>query len=195
MNKGCIALGLGIILFFSGCASNDSDNSNTSYDGTKKMMVDMLKTDEGKQAIHELMTEEDMREEFVMDQEMVKKTIEDTLTSDKGKSYWQEILKDPEFAKTFAESMQQENEKMLKTLMKDPEYQGMLMDVLKDPEMEKAAIEMMKTKEYREQLDTVLKENFESPYFQEKLNEMLKKVSEESNQSKKEDDNNKDSEG
>ncbi|TSB44825.1 spore germination lipoprotein GerD [Alkalicoccobacillus porphyridii] len=184
MGKGCWAVGLGIALLLTGCANNDTSNhSNTSYDGTKKMMVDMLKTDEGKEAIHELMTEEDMREEFVMDTDMVKATIEQTLTSEKGKAYWQEIMKDPQFAKTFAESMQQENEKMLKTLMKDPEYQGMLIDVLKDPEMEKAALELMKTKEYREQLNNVMKENFESPYFQEKLNEMLKKVAEESNKS------------
>lgn len=181
MGKGLWAIGISIALLLSGCANNDNgDQANASYDGTKKMMVDMLKTDEGKHAIHELMTEENMREEFVMDNEMVKSTIEQTLTSEKGKAYYQDIMKDPEFAKTFAETMQKENEKMLKALMKDPEYQGMLMDVLKDPEMEKAALELTKTKEYREQLNNVMKENFESPFYQEKLNEMLKKITEES---------------
>jgi spore germination protein D len=189
MRKRYMALGLGILLLFSGCAQQNSEGSQPSYDGTKKMMVDMLKTDEGKEAIHELMTEEDMREEFVMDQDMVKKTIQDTLTSEEGKKYWQEILKDPELAKTFAQSMQQENEKMLKALMKDPEYQTMLIDVLKDPEMEKSALELMKTKEYREQLNTVMQENFDSPYFQEKLNEMLKKIAEENKASEKEGNN------
>ncbi len=99
-----------ILATLSGCAQTEAQQ-NTDYEGTKKMVIDLLKTDEGKKALHELIAQEDMREEIVMDSAFVKQTIQDTLTSDEGKKYWQEVMKDPEFAKAFAESMQAENEK------------------------------------------------------------------------------------
>ncbi len=77
----------------------------------KKMMVDMLQTDDGKTAIRDIMADEEMRKELVMDHIFVKEAVQETLTSEQGKAFWQETMKDPEFAKTFAESMQSENEK------------------------------------------------------------------------------------
>ncbi|MEC2073907.1 spore germination lipoprotein GerD [Alkalihalophilus marmarensis] len=174
------------ILTLISCATAEgSGGNNTDYEGTKKMMVDMLKTDEGKQAIQEIMNEEEMRHELVMDNAYVKETIQETLTSEKGRAFWQEVMQDPEFAKTFAESMQTENEKMLKGLMKDPEYQGMMITVLQNPEMEETVLEVMKSKEYRQQVMTVMSEAFESPYFVAKISEILGSVAEE--QMKKQD--------
>jgi spore germination protein D len=167
------------VLTLISCATAEgSGGNNTDYEGTKKMMVDMLKTDEGKQAIQEIMNEEEMRHELVMDNAYVKETIQETLTSEQGRAFWQEVMKDPEFAKTFAESMQTENEKMLKGLMKDPEYQGMMITVLQNPEMEDTVLEVMKSKEYRQQVMTIMSEAFESPYFTAKISEILSGVAE-----------------
>ncbi len=168
-----------LLTIFSSCAAAENGGSNSpNYENTKKMMVDMLKTDEGKQAVKELMTDEELRKELVMDHAFVKQAIQETLTSEAGKKFWQETMKDPEFAKTFAESMQTENEKMLKALMKDPEYQEMMMNILKDPEMENAVLELLKSKEYRQQVMTIMSESFESPFFTAKMNEILSKVAE-----------------
>ncbi|MBG9782428.1 spore germination lipoprotein GerD [Shouchella lehensis] len=172
-----------LFVTLSGCAQTEAQQ-NTDYEGTKKMVIDLLKTDEGKKALHELIAEEDMREEIVMDSAFVKETIQDTLTSDEGKKYWQEVMKDPEFAKAFAESMQGENEKILKSLMKDPDYQQMMMDILKDPQMGEQALELMKSKEYREQIMGIMSEALESPYFAAKMtglmNEAIEKQSKDS---------------
>ncbi|MFZ4454435.1 spore germination lipoprotein GerD [Salibacterium aidingense] len=170
-----------------GCAAaaEDQGSGNANYEETKKMLVDLLKSDEGKQAISDILSDEQMREKIVMDQELLKKTVEDTLTAEKGKSFWQELLKDPEFSKTFADSMQKNNEKMLKSLMKDPEYQQMLIDVMKDPEMEKATLELLKGKEYRQQVMNIMSEAMESPRFKSKITGILEKVAEQ--QTSKED--------
>ncbi|KGA98270.1 spore germination protein GerD [Alkalihalobacillus alcalophilus ATCC 27647 = CGMCC 1.3604] len=163
----------------SACAAAQENGSNADYDNMKKMMVDMLKTDEGKQAIHEIMTEEEVRHDLVMDNLFVKQTVQQTLTSEQGKKYWQELMQEPEFAKTFAETMQSENEKILKRLMKDPEYQAMMIAIFTDKEVEDSILELLKSKEYREQQMTVMAEAFESPYFIAKVNNILSKVTEE----------------
>lgn len=166
-----------LLTIIASCAQAENGNGSTpDYESTKKMMVDMLKTDEGKKAIQEIMGDEELQKEIVMDNDFVKQTIQQTLTSEAGRKFWQDVMKDPEFAKTFAESMQTENEKMLKGLMKDPDYQAMMITILQDPEMEAAILETMKSKEYRQQVMTIMTEAFESPFFTAKVNEILTKV-------------------
>ena len=48
------------------------------------MVVDILKTDEGKKAIQDVMSDEQLRQELIMDQSVVTETIQSTLTSEKG---------------------------------------------------------------------------------------------------------------
>ncbi|ARK28557.1 spore germination lipoprotein GerD [Halalkalibacter krulwichiae] len=166
-----------LLTIVTSCAQAENGGGNTpDYESTKKMMVDMLKTDEGKQAIQEIMTDEELQKEIVMDNAFVRVTIQETLTSEAGRQFWQDVMKDPEFAQTFAESMQTENEKLLKGLMKDPEYQSMMITVLQDPEMEQALLETLKAKEYRQQVMTIMTEAFESPFFIAKVNEVLERV-------------------
>lgn len=162
---------------FIGCAAlEDSNTSQPDYEETKKMVVDMLQSEDGKKAIQEVLKEDEVKEQLVMEQEFIKDTIEKTLASEEGKSYWQEVMKDPEFSKTFAESIQKENEKLLKDLMKDPEYQSMMVDILKDPEMEKSYTELMKSKDTRKELMAIVTEAMESPLFVAKVNDLLKDI-------------------
>nr|WP_255245287.1 spore germination lipoprotein GerD [Evansella sp. LMS18] len=176
-----------LMIFATGCAAAEGQsNSQPDYENTKKMMVDMLKTDEGKQAIKEALEDEEIKGALVMEQDFVRDTVTSTLTSDAGKEYWTTVMKDPEFAKSFAESIQQENEKIIKNLMKDPEYQGMMITILQDPEMEEEYLELMQSKAYRQQVMTVMTEAFESPYFISRLNEIMGKVAEEQMKKKEE---------
>lgn len=161
-----------LLIVLVSCAQAEGGQSS-DYDSTKKMIVDLLKTDEGKLAVKEVLSDEKVKQELIMDQAFVRQAIQDTLVSEQGKKFWQETMKDPEFAQKFAESIQKENEKIIKNLMKDPEYQQMMMDILKDPEMEKSFLELMKTKEYRKQVQTIMAESFESPFFTQKINELL----------------------
>ncbi|MCK0473404.1 spore germination lipoprotein GerD [Halalkalibacter sp. APA_J-10(15)] len=168
-----------LFTFLTSCAAAENGNQPPDYESMKKMMVDMLKTDEGKQAIQELLADEEVRKELVLEDTFVRDTIQQTLTSEEGRTFWTEAVKDPEFAKIYSETMQTENEEMIKVLMKDPEYQSMLIDVLQDPEMEQALLELMKSKEYRQQVMTIISDAFESPYFVARINEILMGIAEE----------------
>ena len=76
-------------------------------------------------------------------------------------------------------SMKKENEQLLKNLMKDPEYKGMMIETMKDPELEKELTTLLKSKEYREHLQKVMSETFESPLFKAKLQALIVKAAEE----------------
>jgi spore germination protein D len=165
-------------LFASACATPDQ-GQQADYEATKQMVVDVLQTEEGKKAVQEVVQDEEIQEQLIMEQEFIKETIQTTLASEEGKEYWQEVMKDPEFAKTFAESMQEENEKLLKGLMKDPEYQSMMLDIMKDPEMEQNYVELMETKDYREQVRAIVMEAMESPLYVARLNELLQQMAKE----------------
>ena len=175
-----------------GCAPREQGNSQIDYDETKKMVVDILKTDDGKKAIQELMMDETMKQSLVMSQTEVNQAIESTLTSEKGSEFWKKSFEDPKFAEAFAQSMEKEHEKLLKNLMKDPDYQKMMIDLLKNPELEAETKEILKSQEYRKHLQTVISETFESPLFKTKLQDLLIKAAEDmqskETQSKKEDE-------
>ncbi|RNA66242.1 spore germination lipoprotein GerD [Alteribacter keqinensis] len=189
LKKAALSFFITCLLVTSGCAAMEDQSSQPDYEDTKKMMVDMLKTDEGKQAIQEVLQDEKVRSSVVMDQVFVKDTIENTLTTTQGKGFWEEMMKDAEFKKSLAESMQQKNEDVLKGLMKDPEYQQMFVDVMHDPEMEEHYLELMQSKEYRQQVMNIMAEAFESPYFVARLNQILGDVAKE--QMEKQDEENK----
>ncbi|MCM3706700.1 MULTISPECIES: spore germination lipoprotein GerD [Cytobacillus] len=178
-----LLLPLALVFFISGCGQGESGSGQMDYEQTKKMVVDILKTDEGKKALEELMADEKMQQKMVMDQKVVSETIEKTLTSDKGTEFWKKSFDDPKFSESMAKSMQKENEKLLKDLMKDPEYRGMMIEVFKDPELEKEVTDVLKSKEYREHIQKVMTETFESPLFKAKIQDILLKAAEETKSS------------
>lgn len=165
-----------LVFTITGCAQVDSGGKQIDYDETKKMVVDILKTDDGKKALQEVMSDQEMKEKLIMDQAMVTETIEKTLTSEKGQDFWKKAFEDPKFAESVAKSMKTENEQLLKGLMKDPEYQGMMIEVLQDPELTKQLTVLMKSKEYREHLQKIMTETFESPLYKAKIEDILLKA-------------------
>ena len=167
------------MLLATACAPQDEENNSMDYDQTKKMVVDILKTDEGKKAVEAIMKDPSVRQDILMDQNAIKDTISQTLVSDKGVEFWKKAMDDPKFAESFAKSLEKENKTVIKQLMKDPEYQGMLQDVLKDPAMEKEVLTVLKSKEYRTYLQKIMTETFDSPLYQSKIQDILLKAAEE----------------
>ncbi|WLD93566.1 spore germination lipoprotein GerD [Alkalihalobacillus sp. AL-G] len=165
-------------LFLQGCTPAEAEGPG-SYEETKKMLVDLLKSDEGKKAIKEVLTDEKVKQEIIMDQAFVKKTIEETLTSKKGKKFWKELMKDPKTAEALAKSMKKQNEELLKSLMKDPEYRKMMIEIMKDPALEKEIMGLLTSQKFREQQKKVMMETFESPLVKAQIAEMVKKSVEE----------------
>jgi spore germination protein D len=180
MKKRWLVLPLLITIVLSSCASPEaSSGEQIDYEATKKMVVDILKTDDGKKAIQEVMSDDKMKETLVMDQKVVSDTIQQTLTSENATEFWKKTFSDEKFAQGIAKSMRTENEKLLKDLMKDPEYRGMMIEVFKEPEIQKEMADALKSKEYREHLQKVISETLESPLFKVKMQELLLKAAEE----------------
>ena len=165
-----------LLFIISGCSQAAAGGTQIDYEETKKMVVDILKTDDGKKAIQQVMSDEKLRKQLIMDQTIVKDTIEQTLTSDKGKEFWKKSFQDPKFAKGIAKSMEEENSKLMKILMNDPEYRAKMVEVLKDPELQKEVQDILKGKEYREYLQKIISRNLESPLFKAKIQDLLIKA-------------------
>jgi len=173
---------LPILVLLTSCSSNESSGGGqVDYEQTKKMVVDILKTDDGKKALQEVMSSDGMKEKLVMDQKVVSDTIQQTLTSDKAKDYWKETFSDPKFAQSVSKNLKTENKKLLKELMNDPEYRGMMIEVFKEPEIQKEMADALKSKEYRAHLQKVITETVDSPLFKAKIQELLLKAAEEAN--------------
>lgn len=160
------------------CAAQpqQTSGSNPDYSTIKKMVVDMLKTDEGKQALKDTLQSEEFKKELILDNSTVKQTIIDTMTSDKGKAFWTSLVEDPSFSTKLATTMEKQNKTILQQLMKDPTYQGSMMSILKTPEMEQNYLDLMETKPFREQIQKTLIETMQSPLFATQLEDTLKKV-------------------
>jgi spore germination protein D len=178
-NKINLLLILLVVFGITGCAQTEAGSKELDYEETKKMVVDILKTDDGKKALQEVMADDGMKEKLVMDQAIVTASIEQALTSDKGTEYWKKQFEDPKFAEAFAKSMQKQHEELLKNLMKDPEYRSMLIEILKDPELTKEVTTLMKSNEYRTHLQKVMTETFESPLYKAKIEDLLLKAASE----------------
>jgi spore germination protein D len=159
----------------SACAGATNSGQQMDYDQTKKMIVDILKTDEGKKAIKDIMTDSQLKQELIMDQAVVTDTIKNTLTSDKGTEFWKKSFSDPKFSEAVAKGMKTENEALLKKLMKDPDYQKMMLDVLKDPEYQKTMASLLKSNDYRKYLQSSILETVDSPLFKTKLEDAISK--------------------
>ncbi|MBS4216521.1 MULTISPECIES: spore germination lipoprotein GerD [Neobacillus] len=174
---------LPVFVFLTSCSGNNdlSAGLQPDYDQTKKMVVDILKTDDGKKAIQDVMSDDKMKEKLVMDQNVVAQTIEQTLTSDKATEFWKKTFSDAKFAQGVAKNMRAENEKLLKDLMNDPEYRAMMIEVFKEPEIQKQMADALKSKEYREQLQNVITETIDSPLYKAKIQELLLKAAEQAN--------------
>ena len=68
-----------VSVLISGCAPKEESAGQMDYEATKKMVVDIFKTDDGKKALQEVMKDEEMKQVLVMDQKVVTDTIQSTL--------------------------------------------------------------------------------------------------------------------
>src|SRR5699024_2879508 len=183
--KRLMMVSLSIILFLllSACGGEDT-GKQAEYDTTKKMVIDILQTDDGKKALAEILADEKMKKDLVMDSDIVKEAVNDVVASDKGKEMWKKLFEDPKFAEKFAKSLEAEQEKLMKSLLGDPEYQEKMIDLFKDPEVTKHTLQLLKSQEFNKHLQTNIQETLENPIFQAKIQEVLLKAAEKQGQDK-----------
>lgn len=163
-----------LFIICSGC--NATTTEEMDYEKTKKMVVDILKTDEGKKAITDVLSDDGIKSELIMNQEIVKKTVEETLISDKGKKFWEEAFMDPKFTDAYAKALKTEHKRLMKELTKDPAYRKMITDIMKEPDLQKEFTKLLKTNEMRKMYKDLIIETGESPLVEAKMEEILKKA-------------------
>ena len=160
----------------SGCSQNGTSVAKMDYEETKKMVVDILKTDDGKKAIQDVLSDKSIKSELILDQDAVTKAVETTITSDKGQKFWEKSFKDPKFAAIYATSLKKEHEQLLKDLAKDPSYRAMIMAIMQEPSFQTEINKLLKSNEIRSIYKETLLETMDSPLVKAKIQDILLKA-------------------
>ncbi|BAU26064.1 spore germination protein D [Aneurinibacillus soli] len=164
---------LALSLFTTGCGGGSPEKSSSTsgnYNETKQMVVDILKTKEAQKAIKE--------SSGGSGKMSIQSTGDPKAMEDHLKTQTHEMMQDPKFAAALAKAMQEENKKLLKNLMKDPEYQKMMLSIMKDPEHQKTVTQSMQSPAYRQQTMTIMKEALQSPMFRMEMVTLMQKAQE-----------------
>ncbi|AET57513.1 spore germination protein GerD [Paenibacillus terrae HPL-003] len=202
---------LGVAL--TGCGSDQSSSPpQNSYKEMKTMVVDILKSDDGKKAVEEALTGESssskegksgqdsesggsgggssgggMGMKMIMptqSAEQMKIAVKDTLVSPEYKKEIEKIMTDPRFAGEFAKAINSQSKQLHMQLIKDPSYQKSIEAMLKSPELTKMYMDLTKTPEYRKQSMTVMHDAMQNPIFRLEVMNLLKTVVQEELQPK-----------
>lgn len=172
-------------LIMSSCAGGTATGGEEgNYETTKKMVVDILKTDEGKKTLTDVLSKKEMQKKFVIESAVVKDAVSKALTSEKGKQFWSKMFEDPKFVEAFAKTVQDEQKKMMKDLMNDSEYQKQMLELLQNPQMSEQILSVLKGQEFRAHLEKAIQESLNTPLFKAKMSEIVLKAAEEMKQSK-----------
>lgn len=176
-----------IVILTTACsnAAQRPESQGPNYRQVKEMVIDVLETNEGKKAIREMMKDPEFKREAVITSQDMEKAVAKTLQDPKSKKELENILKKPEVAKNFAEATRKEQQKLMKQLMKDPEYQKLLLDVLRDPEFEDHLLHLMKSRKYRQEMPKIMEEAMDTPSFQKKMEKLLEEAVKKAEQKKK----------
>lgn len=165
-------------IFISACTEQNSSNKEADYDATKKMVVDILQTEDGKKALTDILSDEKLKKQLVIESDIVQDSINNVLVSEKGAAMWKNLFKDPSFTKDYAKSMEEEHKKLMKNLMNDAEYQKQMIEILQNPEISEQMLNLVKSQQFRAHLEETIQETLETPLFQERMKEILLKAAE-----------------
>ncbi|KHE71708.1 spore germination lipoprotein GerD [Halobacillus sp. BBL2006] len=167
-----------LLVFLAACGGSSGASEQVDYDTTKKMIVDILKTDDGKKAITEVLSDEKMQQSMALESGVVSQAVSDTLVSEKGKAFWSKLFSDPKFVQGFSKVLEEQEKDLMKGLMKDAEYQKLLIEIYKNPEMMDQMVTVMQGQKFRAHLEKTIEETLSSPVFQAKMSETLLKAAE-----------------
>ncbi|MBA9087381.1 spore germination protein D [Fontibacillus solani] len=194
-----------LILPLAACGSEQSSSSSSGggYKETKSMVIDILKTDEGKKAIYEALSSPQSSSSSGSEgsasgsegsgsssgggtgikmlmtpqsSDQVRMAVKDTITSPEYKKEIEKIMTDPRFAGDFAKAINSQSKQLHLDLIKDPTYQKSINEMMKSPEMMKMFLDLTKTTDFRKQSMTVMQESMQSPIFKMEVMELLKTV-------------------
>ncbi|WP_152657650.1 spore germination lipoprotein GerD [Oceanobacillus sp. CFH 90083] len=163
------------ITLISACGNNN-DSREAEYETTKKMVVDILQTEEGKKALKDILADDELQELVIIESDQVKDAVTKALSSEESKENWKKMFQDPEFIKTYAQSISTEQKDLMKDLMKDSQFQEQMIEILNNPEVDEQILSIMTSQKFRAHLEKTIQETLQSPLFQEKIDQALKEA-------------------
>ncbi|HBI02866.1 MAG TPA: hypothetical protein DDY49_02410 [Paenibacillaceae bacterium] len=140
--KGAFYLVLAILLSLtlSGCGNKKSMRESSNYKDTKHMVIDILKTPEGKKALQQNAKGESSKSEESGESS---KSGESEGSKDEGSSNSESGSMKSQ-SKDIEKIIKQENKKQMKTMSSDPEFQKAIIAATKTPEFQNSLrIEMV----------------------------------------------------
>lgn len=167
-----------IIIFIASCGNNQEGSRDSDYEQTKKMVVDILQTDEGKKALQEIISDDKMKQHLVMESDVVKEAITEALVSEKGAEMWKKLFEDPSFVESFNKSIAEEQKKLFKNLMNDSEFQKQMLELMQNPEIANQTLSLLKSQQFRAHLEETIQQTIENPIYQAKIQDILLKAAE-----------------
>ncbi|MCZ8517296.1 spore germination lipoprotein GerD [Paenibacillus filicis] len=169
-----------ILGFLTACGSESqaSSTSGNAYKDTKSMVLDILKTEDGRKAIQEAAITQNAKMQVLSagDTQQLQLAVKDVLVDTQNTQFLQKMITDPRFAGQFAKAVQADTKQLHKDLLKDPEYQKSMTEAMKSPDYQTILLDTMKGTPYRTQMKTVIQESLSSPIFRLELMDLMKKV-------------------
>ncbi|MBC8078831.1 MAG: spore gernimation protein [Gorillibacterium sp.] len=180
-----LTAGIMVCMLISSCGAqqqSSGEQSGPSYKDTKTMVLDILKSEDAAKTMMEssrktksqglmlLATEEGMQ---------IQQAVKEVLTGSDGSKLMEKIMTDPMFASDFAKAIQEQNKKLQKDLLKEPEYQKTMIQIMRDPEYTKIVDNVLKAPQFKLTMMTVIKESLQSPIFRAELVKLMGKAIEE----------------
>lgn len=176
MYRRLFLIGLLSFFFLTSCNSSfgADQQGGGDYTKVKEITLDVLHTEEGKKALMSLMADPEIQQKMVTTKEDLSNILSKSISDQKTKKDWQKLLTEEQVANQILKATENQQKQLLKTLMKDPEYQKMMLDILKDPQFTQHLIELMNGPTYRKEVMKVLEETMKTPRFQQKVQKLLR---------------------
>ncbi|MBT2292365.1 spore gernimation protein [Paenibacillus albidus] len=190
-----LSLGCAVALTACGGEQSSSSSGQMGYKEMKTMVVDILKSDDGKKAVEEALSSPSSDSEGggggismkmmpLQTTEEIKMAVKDTLTAPEYQKEIEKIMTDPQFAGDFAKAINKESKELHLQLIKDPTYQKSVQEIMKSPEVAKMFLDLTKTSDYRKQSMTIMQDAMQNPLFRMEVLGLLKTVVQEELQPK-----------
>lgn len=154
----------------------EETEASANYNETKSMVLDILHTKEGMDALKDIVRDPTFKQSLAIEETDVQLAMVKALTDGSAHMTLQEQMRNPKFATALAKSFKKDNEKILKELMRDPEYQEMMLTLLKSPEFSKNLYDLMKTPDYRKQTMAIMTQSLQNPEFRLMFMELIKEA-------------------
>lgn len=168
-------LGMVSFLFLASCNSSfgADQQGGGDYTKVKEITLDVLHTEEGKKALMSLITDPEIQQKMITTKEDIAKILSNSISNQKTKKDWQKLLSEEPVANQILKAAENQQKELLKTLMKDPEYQKMMLNILKDPQFTQHLIGFMNSPTFRNEALKVIEETLKTPSFQQKIQQLL----------------------